>query len=82
VVSLRYALAGERPSGGALLGGALGGTGLAFLLFLVWAQYVMFYALLLAPAHALAAIGVVLGFRRHKREAEFRRFDVNSSGTR
>jgi hypothetical protein len=73
-VSLRYAFAGDRPSRGALLGGTLGGAGLAFLLFLLWAEFVMFYALLLAPAHALAAIGVTLVIRRHRRDAAMRRF--------
>jgi hypothetical protein len=82
MVSFRFAFAGVRPSGGCVLGGVIAGIGLAFLLFLLWAQFILYYALLLAPAQALAIIGVAQAWRRQRREAAFRRFGFGSSSGR
>jgi hypothetical protein len=79
VVSFRFAFAGVRPSTGSVVGGVIAGSGLALLLFLLWAQFVLYYALLLAPLQALALIGVGQAWRRHRREASFRRFGFGSS---
>jgi hypothetical protein len=43
---------------------------------------VMFYALLLAPAHALAIVAVPLSWRRQRRDAEFRRFGLGSTDSK
>ena len=79
VVSFRHALAGLRPASGSVLGTAIAGVGFAFLLLLFWWQYVLYYALLLAPAHALALIGVALSWQRQRHDAAFERFGSGSS---
>lgn len=82
VVSFRFAFAGERPTGGALLGGAIFALGLAFLMLLLWGRYLLYYALLLAPVHALALLGVVSSWRRQRRDAALRRSGFGSSGSK
>jgi hypothetical protein len=72
-VSFRHALAGTRPAGGSVLGAAIAGVGFAFLLLLFWWRHVLYYALLLAPSHALALMGVALSWRRHGRDAALAR---------
>jgi hypothetical protein len=82
VVSFRYSFASHRPARGAIVGGVVGGAGLALLLFLLWGPFVLFYALLLAPPQAFAFVCVWSSWRRHRRDAAFQRLGFGNSGQR
>jgi hypothetical protein len=81
VVSFRHALVGTRPASGSVIGAALAGVGVAFLLFFLWWHHLLYYAVLLAPAHALALLGVALSWGRHQRDAALERSGFRSSAT-
>ena len=81
-VALHAGLVGTSPPRGSVVAAILVWFGLAFFLFVLWAQYVLYYAVLLGPSHALAALGVFLCWQRQWREDERRRFEITSARER
>jgi hypothetical protein len=75
ILAIAWGVKGTRPPAGSILAGVIVWLGLTpILLFGVWGPYVLFYALLLAPTHALASVGLFVLARRQRMEADRQRF--------